>query len=86
MAALGAGPMASGERRRLVEEEELRPRVGLQQLAMASAKRRAAGDPAPYLPGAHDAPGIIMQDATVAHQRATLWDGDDLPKGCHSIP
>ena len=85
MAALGARPMAGGERRRLVEEEELRPRVGLQQLAVASTKRRAAGDPAPHLPGAHDAPGVVMQDASIAHERATLSYSNNLANRRHPI-
>jgi hypothetical protein len=85
MAALGAGPVTGGERCPLVEEEELRPRVGLQQLAMASTKGREAGDPTPHLPRADKASVVIVQDAPIAHQRATLRNGDDLAKGCHSI-
>jgi hypothetical protein len=85
MPTLGAGPVASSKRCRFVEEEEFRPRVGLQQLAMAAAKRRAAGDPAPQLPGADDAPRVVVQDAPIAHERAALGNGHDLAKGCYSI-
>jgi hypothetical protein len=52
---------------------------------MASAKRRAAGDPASHLPGPHDTSGIVMQDATIAHQCASIRYGHDLAKGRHPI-
>jgi hypothetical protein len=52
---------------------------------MASTKRCATGDPAPHLPGPDKAPVVIVQDASIAHQCATLGDGDDLAKGRHPI-
>src|SRR5258706_1878530 len=85
VAALGARPMAGGERRRLVKEEQLGIRVGTHELASAPAKRGAAGDPAPDLPGAHKASGVVVQDATIAHQEASLREGDDLAKRRHPI-
>src|SRR5207247_1510618 len=46
-AAERAGPVSGGERRRLVEEEELGEPAGLhQRLAVPAAEPEAAGDPA----------------------------------------
>ena len=52
---------------------------------MASAKCRAAGDPAPHLPGSDKASVVIVQDAPIAHQRATYRYSHNLVKGRHPI-
>jgi hypothetical protein len=85
MTALGARPMAGGERCRLVEEEKLGIRMRPQHLTPTPAKRCATGDPAPHLPGAHKVSSVIVQYASIAHQRATLWYSHDLAKGRHPI-
>jgi hypothetical protein len=59
--------------------------MGLHYLTSAPAKRGATGDPAADLPGSHNAPSIIVQDAAIAHEQSTLREGDDLAIGRHSI-
>src|SRR5665213_2408791 len=54
--ALRARPVSRGERRRLVEKEELGPAARLHAEAPASAELQAAGDPAAHLPRPDDAP------------------------------
>ena len=83
--AVRARSVAGGERRRLVEEEELGPRSWSHDRAPAPAKLRPAGDPAPDLPRADDPPGVVVQHAAVAHQRAALGCGDDLARGSDAV-
>jgi hypothetical protein len=73
--------MPGGERRRLVEKEQLGPRVGLHYRTPPPVKGGATGDPAADLPGPHNALGVVVQDASIAHQQATLRKGDDLAIG-----
>src|SRR5690348_4815212 len=80
MATFRAGTMAGGEGGHFVEEEQLRVRVGAHHLAMAPAERGATGDPARDLPGTHDPPRVVVQDAAIAHQQAALLNRDDCAK------
>ena len=63
--------MTGGERRRLVEEEELGEASGLQQrAALPAAELEPARDPAPSVVAAADPPGVVVEAATVPVDQA----------------
>src|SRR5712691_6458620 len=77
-AAFGARAMARGERRRLVEEEELREPPRTKERPAATLEHEPAGDPSPDLPRADEPPVLVVEHATVAEQQPPGFGGDDV--------
>ena len=87
-AALEAGAMAGGQRRRLVEEEQLGVAVGLHhRLAVPALELEHAGDPLPGGPaaGPERPVGQMEGAAAVAHHEAAVRRGDDLALGRDAV-
>src|SRR5579859_5142387 len=87
-AALGAWAVAGGERRRLVEEEQLGVAVGLHQLASAALELQQASDPAPPHPALQRQQLLVHRvkaAAAVAEQRAARRRLDDLAPRRYAI-
>ncbi len=83
--ALGAGPVTSRERCRLVEEEQLRVSTWGHDRSMDAAKLEEAGDPTPIGERPTDRSGGIVEAAAVAHQRPRGVGGDQLSKGRYTV-
>ena len=85
-AADEARPVAGGERRRLVEKEQLGVAVA-PDAAMAALERADAGDPLPRRPAAtaERLVGAMEAPAAVAHQRAARGDGDERAVGIDAV-
>src|SRR4029453_17262173 len=77
--AFGTGSMAGRERRRLVEEEQLAVAVRREDLPLPTPERQGACDPALEAPGCDDPLFVVVQDAAIAHPRATGFDGVEFP-------
>src|SRR5262249_4583238 len=78
-AAERARPVPGGERRRLVEEEQLGEAARLQQRRPApAAKLELARDPAPHGEAAADRAGRVVQAAAVAVDEPALGRLDQL--------
>src|SRR4051812_10799 len=74
-----AGPVAGGERGRLVEEEELGELPGLEELgAVPALELEPAGDPATGRLQAPDPPSVVVEAAAVPVDEPTLRRGDQL--------
>jgi hypothetical protein len=84
--ALGAGAVSRSERRRLVEEEQLRVAARLQERPAAPAKLEPAADPA--LAGERAADGAVgvVEAAAVAVDEAARRIGDELPQRRDAVP
>ena len=73
--------MAGGERRRLVEEEQLREPARLQQpRPLPAPELEPAGDPALDREAAADPAGLVVQAAAVAVDEAAGRVRDQLPE------
>ena len=78
-AAQRAGPMPCGERRRLVEEEQLGEAAGLQQRSpQPAAELEPAGDPAPAVVPPADLAVLVVQAAAVSVDEPPCRIGDQL--------
>src|SRR5262249_17699975 len=78
---LEAGPVAGGERRGLVEEEEFRIAVRHHhRRAMSALELEHAGDPLPRRPAprAQRPVGAMERAAAVAEHEPPVWGGDDV--------
>jgi hypothetical protein len=85
--ALGARAVTGRERRRLVEEEELREAPGThERRTAATAELQAARDPAPHLVRPADAAVRVVQAATVAVDEAAGRIRDQFSERSHSGP
>ena len=85
-AAERARPVAGGERRRLVEEEELREPAGLHQRpALPAAELQAACDPALAVVAPPDPPLGVVEAAAVAVDEASRWIGDEVAERRHTV-
>jgi ABC-type cobalamin/Fe3+-siderophores transport system ATPase subunit len=81
-----ARAVTRGERGRLVEEEELREATGLQQRAtLPAAVLELAGDPALARVAPPDAPGVVVQAATIPVDEAAPGMRDQLAERCDSV-
>src|SRR5690349_2417354 len=68
---LGAGAVARGERRRFVEEEEVRVLPRLHQLSAPSTELELTGNPGARRPAAGgERAGGVVQTAAIAGERA----------------
>jgi len=76
--------MTRGERRRIVQEEELGVAAGLQQLAPAALEVEPAGDPARALERPPDLPGRVVQAAPVPEHEAPAGV-DELAEWGHPV-
>ena len=86
-AALGARTVAGRERRRLVEEEQLRePSRAHQRRAPPATELEAARDPAPHLEVAPDTPLGVVEAAAISVDEASRGVGDQLPERRHAVP
>src|SRR4029450_1475467 len=82
-----ARPMTRGERRRLVEEEELRELPGLhQRLSGPPAELESAGDPALAVVAPEDASLAVVQAAAVPVDESSRRVGDELAQRRHPVP
>jgi len=77
-AALRARAMPRRKRGRFVQEEELRPRVRLHQLPAPPWHVEPARDPAPHLPRTNDTARVVVQNSTVAGEKAATRQRRDL--------
>jgi hypothetical protein len=78
--------MAGGERRRLVEEEQLGEPSRLQQrTAPPTAEAEPAGDPAPPGVMSADPSRLVVQAAAVAVDEAAIGHGDQLAEGRDAV-
>jgi len=78
-ATLGTRAVPRPERRRLVQEEELRePARPLERRATAPAELEAARDPAPHLVHAPDVALRVVEAAAIAVDEPTRRMGDEL--------
>jgi hypothetical protein len=79
--ALATGAVASGERGRFVEEEQLGIAPRRHHLPAAVLEAQPATDPTAVPPARRaEPPAGVMQDAAVAHQRAAGRIGDDVAR------
>jgi hypothetical protein len=73
--------VARRQRRRLVEEEQFGVAAGRHRRAAPVPEIERAGDPGPVLPAAPaEAALAVVEDAAIAHQRATGGIGDDVAR------
>jgi hypothetical protein len=85
-AAERAGPVPGRERRRLVQEEELREATRLHERPPApAAKFEPTGDPALDLIAPTDASVVVVEAATVAVDKPPRGIRNQLSQGCDSI-
>ena len=78
-AAERAWTMSGRERRRLVEEEQLREAAGLEQgMPVPAFEPEPARDPATSVVSPPDAPGVVVEAAAVAVDEAAGGVGDEL--------
>ncbi len=70
--------MSGGEPGRLVEKEELRVPVGGHDHPMPPIELKPAEQPPLDLPRPPDPTLLVVESAPVAHQGASLGNGDDL--------
>src|SRR5262245_5692192 len=75
--AIEAGPVPGGQRDRFVEEEQLGPAAPPHDLAANAAELELADDPGLVSPAAAEqlAGGGVVQDAAIAGEQASLFDG-----------
>jgi len=85
MATLGAGPVTGGEGGGFVQEKQLSPRAWGHDGAQSAAKLQSTGDPAPDLRVAHDVALSIVQNAPVAHERASPRQRQDFAERGHPV-
>jgi hypothetical protein len=79
--------VSGGERRRLVEEEQLREAAGLHQwLAMPAPEPEAASDPAPGGVVSADPTGSVVEAAPVAVHEPSRGVGDQLAERRDPVP
>ena len=85
--AFEAGPVTGGERRGLVQEEQLGVAIGLHDLAMPALELEHAGDPLSGGPaaGPDGLVGCVEGPAAIAHQQASMRRGDDLALGGDAV-
>lgn len=77
--AKGAGAVPGGERRRLVEEEQLGETARLHQRGTVPPfEPQPAGDPAFSVVSAADAPGFVVQAAAVPVDEPSSRIGDQI--------
>jgi hypothetical protein len=63
---------------RLIQKKELGIPAWRHDLTVSPAEFQPTGDPAAHLPVAHNRTPIVVQNATVAHQRAASRYGNDF--------
>ena len=81
-----AGAVPGGERRHLVEEEELGEAARLEQRPlMPVLELQPARDPALAVVAAPDPPGLVVQAALVAVDEPAPRIGDELAEGRHAV-
>ncbi len=86
-AAERAGTVSGRERRRLVEEEQLREAAGLEQRAtVPPAEPELAGDPPAAGVMTADAALAVVEAASVAVDEPTGRIRDQLTQRCHPVP
>ncbi len=86
VAAKRARTVAGGERRCLVEEEELRELSGLEQRAsVPSPELELTGDPPLAIEAPADATMFVVETATVAVDEPASRDCDKLTQWCDAI-
>src|SRR6185312_7295385 len=86
-AAEKAGAMSGGERRRLVEEEQLGPTAATHHIPPHALVLADADDPGFRRPAARQQrprPRSV-NDAAIAHEHAALGNGDNLAEGRYAI-
>jgi hypothetical protein len=85
--AESARAVPGGERRRLVEEEELREAARLQErTAPPAAEAEAARDPPLARVAPADPPGLVVETAAVAVDEAARRVGDELSERRRAVP
>jgi ketosteroid isomerase-like protein len=81
-----AGAMAGGERRRLVQEEQLGEAAGLKQgPPLPATELEPAGDPALAVVASADATGLIVKAAAVAVDQPTAGVRNQLAERCNAV-
>jgi hypothetical protein len=85
VATLGAWAIARGERRRVVEEEELRISTGAQQVAVTILEPQPTGDPEPARVAAPNPTFVVVEASAIAEHEPSPRVGDDLTEGCHAV-
>jgi hypothetical protein len=81
-----ARAVPSGERRRLVEEEELGEATGLhERAAPPAAELEPAGDPALAVVAAADPTTLVVEAAAVSVDQPTRRVGDELAERRHPV-
>jgi murein endopeptidase len=84
--AEGTGPMPGGQRRRLVEKEQLGEAAGLEQgSALPAAELQPAGDPAPDGVTGPDAALLVVEAAAVAVDETARGVGDQLAERRYAV-
>jgi hypothetical protein len=77
-AALRAGAVASGQGRRLVQEEQLGEPTRTEQWPAAALELEPTGDPSTNLPRADQLAVLVVEDAAVSEEQPTSFRRDDL--------
>jgi hypothetical protein len=84
-AALGAGAVARGQCRDLVQEEELGEPAGTKERAAPPFELEPARDPPADLPVAYQVPLFVVEDAAVCEEQPPRLCGDDVAERCDPV-
>ena len=77
--------MTSRQGGRLVEEEELRPMIGLHHLSVPTLELQLTDDPTASSIVVNDPLVRRMQNAAITGEQPSFGDGNNLPIWCHSV-
>jgi hypothetical protein len=84
-ATFGARTMTGCQSRSFIEEKELRVPAGRHYGPLSAFELELTEKPPLDVPGSSDLASFVVQEASIAHERASLRSGDDRAEWGHSV-